>query len=285
MTRTIKLKILGRGVDTDAPTVDDLLDQVRDYFEILRGVEQAVAEDGSSAIEWRIVSASMNSPLALEAGAFPRQFAMNVDHRAKVVITHAANGLNALQTSSKRPPFFSEKALARAERFFERVTNGLSETAVEYGLGLPPTTLNRDNATSAAANVKAILKPQAKPYREIGSIEAVAHGFDRDGWGHPILKVRHRLTGDDINCRVAGRALEAVEARQVGDIWSSCRVQLFGTIYYKTLGRISRMDAQEIRFLRGRFELPTLDDVVDERFTGGLLSEDYLERMHNGKLS
>jgi hypothetical protein len=34
-----------------SPTVEDLLDQVRDFFEILKGVEQAVAGDGSTAVE------------------------------------------------------------------------------------------------------------------------------------------------------------------------------------------------------------------------------------------
>ena len=51
--RTIKLSVRARG-EIDSPTVEDLLDQVRDYFEILKGVEQAVAPDGANAIEWRI---------------------------------------------------------------------------------------------------------------------------------------------------------------------------------------------------------------------------------------
>jgi len=50
MSKTIKLSIKARG-ESDAPRVDDFLDQVRDYFEILDGVEQAIAEDGANAIE------------------------------------------------------------------------------------------------------------------------------------------------------------------------------------------------------------------------------------------
>jgi hypothetical protein len=44
MSRTIKLSIKARG-ENDSPRVDDFLDQVRDYFEIMNGVEQAIAED------------------------------------------------------------------------------------------------------------------------------------------------------------------------------------------------------------------------------------------------
>ena len=60
------------GTEGGSTTVDDLLDQVRDYFEILGGVEETVAEDGARALEWRIVHAQTNSPIALEAVAFAR---------------------------------------------------------------------------------------------------------------------------------------------------------------------------------------------------------------------
>lgn len=40
MSRVIKLRVNGRGAGTDAPTVEDVLDQIRDYVDILRGVER-----------------------------------------------------------------------------------------------------------------------------------------------------------------------------------------------------------------------------------------------------
>ena len=59
---------------------------------------------------------------------------------------------------------------------------------------------------------------------EIGAIEGIAHGPDTDGWGNKIIKVRARLTGDDITCRLYGQALAEVEARQVRDLLENCRV-------------------------------------------------------------
>lgn len=283
--RTIKFKVSGRGAGTDAPIVADLLDQIRDYFDILNGVEQAVAPDGVVEIEWRIVGASKNSPLSFEAAAFARQYAMNVDARAEAVLRYTANGFSDLQTRRGRPPFFSEKVLFKAEKIFERVTNGLSETAVDYGHDLPAMNLNRGNAYAAASFVQQILRPPAKAYKEIGSIEGIAHGFDKDGRGYPVLKIRHRLTGDDINCRLSGQALQEIEMRHVGDVLGDCRVHLSGVIHFKAVGKISRVDADNVRFLRKRSELPDLDDILDEGFTGGLRSEDYLERLRNGGFS
>ena len=283
--RTITFQVTGHATDTDAPTVDDLLDQLRDYFDILKGVEKAVAENGIVEIEWRIINASKTSPLAIEAAPFARRYAMNIDRRAEVVVANTARGMSLLQTGGERPPVFTETVLTKAERLFERVTNGLSETVVDYGPDLPSMKLTRGNAYTAAAHVQQILKPPAKVYTEIGSVEGIAHGFDRDSRGYPYLKFKYRLTGEEINCRLFGQALQEIETRQIRDLLKNCRVQLTGTIYFKALGRISRMDADTVRFLRSSSELPDVDDILDENFTGGLGSEEYLERICDGDLS
>lgn len=283
--KKIRFEVVGRGAGTDAPTVDDLLNQVRDYFDILAEVEQAIADDGKPAIVWRITHASKASPLALEVEAFPRQYATNVDRRADLVVTHTAKGLEQLQTKGTRPPYFTDRALTNAERIFARVTNGLAQTAVDYGPGLPEMRLNHRIAERAVASVRHILQPPPiRPYKEIGSIEGVAYGFNRERHGHPVLSVRHRITGEAVECRLLGSALEEVEGRQVGELWRG-RVLIAGTLYFKALGQITRVDAQEIRFLRKRAELPTLDDIQDENFTGGVRTEDYLENLRDGGLS
>ena len=61
MDKTARFSISGKGAETDAPTVDELLDQVRDYFDILHDVEGAIAGDGDVVIDWRIVWAGKNS--------------------------------------------------------------------------------------------------------------------------------------------------------------------------------------------------------------------------------
>ncbi len=40
-----------------------------------------------------------------------------------------------------------------------------------------------------------------------------------------------------------------------------------------------------VQFLRLSGELPRAGDIVDENFTGGLRSEEYLERLRNGDIS
>ncbi len=283
MSRTIKLSIKARG-ESDSPTVDDLLDQVRDYFEILKGVEEAVTEDGSQAIEWRIIHASSNTPIALEAAAFAKNYAVNVDQRAEIVTRQTAFGLRQLQTSGERPTNFTNRVIARAEKMFERVTNGLEQTTVDFGPDLPVMDLTPVIAKNAAANARRVLNPQNKPYREQGSVEGFAQRIERDGYGRPLLWIRHRLTGESIKCLISGAALTEVETHQIRDVLRNRRVQVYGILHYRGLGLLTQIDAITVKFLRERRDLPGVDDIADENFTGGLSSEDYLERLRDGRL-
>lgn len=284
MARTIKLSIKARG-ESDSPTVDDLLEQVRDYFDILRGVEEAIAEDGTQAIEWRIVNASANSPISLEAQPFAKAFAVSISERAELVTRQTAYGLRQLQTRHERPTYFSNRVLLRAERLFERVTNGLQQTTVDYGADLPHMDLTPALARAAIANTRTVLRPDSKPYKEQGSVEGTAQSTERDGYGRPILHIRQRLTGESVKCVVSGPALAELEAHRIGDILKGRRVQVYGLLHYRALGILQQVDTISLRFLRDRSELPTADDIADENFTGGLSSEEYLARLRDGRLS
>lgn len=56
-------------------------------------------------------------------------------------------------------------------------------------------------------------------------------------------------------------------------------------LHFKSLGKLSHVEANDVRFLRPRSELPQVDDIVDPDFTGGMSSEDYIEELRNGRLS
>lgn len=285
MGMALKIRISGSGPESDAPSAEDLLDHVRDYLDILRGVEEAVAEDGTSAIDWRVVNASRNSPLGLELEAFPRQYATNVDRRVALVIGHTAVGLELLQRDAERPAFFTDKVMTRARSMFQRVTNGLNLTEVDFGQGLPEIRITPTSAREAAANADRVLKPLDKPYREQGSIEGYFQGVERDGHGRRVLYIRHRSTGEPVKCLLGGLALMKVEEHHIADVFRHRRIQVLGTINYKSLGRISYVEGADVRFLRSREQLPQVDDIIDREFTGGLRSEDYIDEVRNGGLA
>jgi hypothetical protein len=285
MTEPIRLTIRAQNAETDSPTVEDLLAQIGDWNSILRGVEEAIAEDGASEIEWRVTGASKNNPLSFELTPFPRRHGMNIERRTKQVKEGISSGLSVLRSKPERPSYFTEQVLERAERLFERVTNGLSLTRIEFGDDFPTIEITPSQAKLAARNITAVRKPKEKPYREIGSIEGILHGVERDGYGRPLLWVKLRLSGETIKCIARGSAQTEVEHHEIADIWKSRRVRVFGTIYYKAPGQITQVESDAVQFLRPREELPRASEIVDENFTGSLKSEEYLERLRNGNPS
>ena len=285
MSDPIRFTIRAKDVETDAPTVEDLLAQIGDWNSIMRGVEEAIAEDGTSEIEWRVTGASKNSPLSFELTPFPRRHGMNIERRTKQVKEGISAGLSVLRAKPERPSYFTEQVLEKAERLFERVTNGLSLTRIEFGDDLPTIEITPSQAKLAAKNVTAVREPKEKPYREIGSVEGILQAVERDGYGRPLLWIKLRVSGETIKCIARGGAQSEVEHHEIADIWRNRRVRIFGTIYYRALGQITQVESDAVQFLRLREELPRASEIVDENFTGGLKSEEYLERLRNGTLS
>jgi hypothetical protein len=281
MARTITLRIRARGV-TDSPTVDDLLGQLKDYFELLEDVEEAIAEDGKHAIDWRITGASKQSPLVLEATPFPKDFGVDIERRSESVTRCTALGLAKLFERGERPAFFTDRVLKHAEKIFERVTNGLDETIISHGEGLPILNLTPNVARTAIGNTRSVLTPTSKPYRELGSIEGNVQSVERDGHGRRIVYVRYRLTGSIVKCLVSGEAEREVENHQIKDVWRYRRVQIYGTLHYRGIGDLKEVEAIRVRFLRDRNELPTVNEILDPDFTDGMSTEDYLSRLRDG---
>lgn len=285
MGTVVTFRISGHHVDSDAPTADDLLGQIKDYLEILRGVEAAIAEDGSTALEWRVVYANKASPLAIRLEAFPRLYATNVDQRASQVVFHTATGLAQLERSPARPSFFSDDVLERAERVFKRVTNGLDLSEVDFGDALPQSRITPLTARSAARNAELARTPAERPYRELAGVEGYFHSVERDGYGRKLLWIRHRLSGNYIKCILSGAALRLVSQQEIGEVFSGRRLLVSGTVHYKALGVISQIEANEVGFFPSNSDLPGLNDILDDDFTGGLTTAEFLERLRNGNLS
>jgi hypothetical protein len=285
MSRTITFKISGNGPDlTDAPTADDLLDQVRDYLEIFKGVEASIAEDGKSAIEWRVVNASKNSPIQIQIESYPREYAVNVDNRVEIVTRAVAMGLADLIARPERPDNFTDSVLGRAEKTFARVTNGLNLSEVDFGPGIAPVSVNRAVALSALKNTRLAISPAERNYQELGSIEGYFSKVERDGFNRDLLWIRVRRNGTTVKCILTGDALSIVAKHTIGEVLSGHRLLVSGVIKYKALGVISQVEASNIKFFRPKEDAVSIDSILDEDFTGGLTSEEYLEFLRNGNV-
>lgn len=282
MAKWVKIRIRGSGLDSDAPTVEDLFDQLRDYFELLEEVEQNVAVDGQTAIQWRVTHAVTASPIVFTVQAFPKQFAVNVDARASQVLVTTLDGCSELLATPTRPRDFSDKALHIAQKFYNRLTDGLDEAEIQVEDLERPLIIRPSAARKACENVREILSPVENPYQEYGSIEGHLKRVGQEGRGRKVVHVRLRTTGDEVKCFVTGEAEKQVAQCEVGEIWRSSRVEILGLIHYRGPHRISYVEADRLHWFPAESELPRLSDLIDENFTGGLLSEDHLDRLRDG---
>lgn len=282
MATTVQLSIAGRGQD-DAPLLDDLLDQVRDYFLIIDGVAASIAGDDGGQYDWRVVGLSKSSPATITVEAVPRPGFPNAVALAEEARRQAAFGLGKLRVESVRPLHFTDNVLEAADRFVRRVTKGLVETTVVAD-GTTELTLRALDATATINHITEVREDDpVHPYKELGSVEGLIQSVGADGWGHPFIIIRSRLTGTDVKCFLSGDALKALEQEPVANVvWKQRRVTALGVLRFRSLGRLSQADVTRLVFSEPTEPLPQASDVIDRNFTGGLSSVEYLERLRNG---
>jgi hypothetical protein len=282
MATTVRLSIAGRG-EGDAPLLDDLLEQIHDFFEILDGVAESIAGDDAPQFEWRVVGLSKNSPASITVEAVPRPgFPMGAVLAAQAR-DQAAHGLVELQRHNTRPLHFTNNVLDAADRFARRVTRGLAETALLRDDG-EELVIRPQEAAAAIKNIAEVRAVEpVYPYKEVGSFEGYIQNVGADGWGHPFIIVRNRISGTDVKCFLSGDALSALEKEPVANVvWRHRRVFASGLLKFRSLGRLTQADINRLDFADPEQDLPQLGDVIDREFTGGLTSEEYLERLRNG---
>ncbi len=279
MANPIRVTIKGSdATGTDAPTVDDLLEQIRDFVEVLRGVERAVTADSANELVWRVTDVTMNSPINVELTPFPTNPAIFIGARADAVEQATARGFAALRQGEVRPSYFTDDVLPKARRMYARVLNGLADTKIAFG-NEQNEDIQIDQPIARKVQAAAIaIEPV--PYRELGSVEGFVSRAELDGFGRAILRFRARLDNSDIKAVATGKAFGQLEAMRLSDIWQGVRVRVHGTISYKSLGQIDGIIASGIEIL-DQANLPSLDDINDTNFSGSLTSEEYLEELRN----
>lgn len=281
MAKPIKITVIGddhRG--GDAPTVEDLLSQIQDFVHVLRDVEEAVSEEGKEEIVWRVTNATKNSPLTFEVTPTPRQHAMNIDARAAKVIQATAYGFEQLAKTGDRPAFFTDKVLDRAAKVYQRVTNGLASTSVDFGdYNAPALSANPNKARSVVRNLAAVKRAVPLVHRELGSLEGYISKVELDGFGRPIVWLKSRLDGQVVKCVSDEKGLDRIGHFEVSEVLKGMRVRVHGLLHYKDLEQIGTIEVEGVHVFEDDKNLPDYNDIVSPNFTGGLEASEYLKEI------
>lgn len=282
MSKPIKITVIGndhRG--GDAPTVEDLLSQIQDFVYVLREVEEAVSDESKEEIVWRVTNATKNSPLTFEVTPTPRQHAMNIDARAAMVIQATAKGFEQLARTGERPAYFTDKVVDRAAKVYQRVTNGLAVTAVDFSAyeDAPALRATPESARNMARNLEATKRPVLIAHRELGSLEGFIVKVELDGFGRPIVWLKSRLDGQIIKCISDDKGLDRIGHFEVSEVLKGLRVRVHGLLHYKDPEQISSIDVEGVHVFEPDENLPNFEDIVSPNFTNGLEASDYLKEI------
>lgn len=263
----------------DAPTVEDLLAQIQDLIGVLKSVEEAVADDGKREIVWKVTDVTRNSPLRFEITPFPKTFAMNINSRAERVVRTTAIGLRSLASGGERPEYFTDEIVARAEKVYERVTNGLAATAVDFSNypDAPPVEITKETVKTAIAAIHTFRAPTPVPHRELGSVEGTISRVELDGHQRPVVWLRARLDGSAVKCIASDRSLDRIGHYEVAEILRGMRVAIYGVVNYRDLEEISSIEVDGIHVFADDSDLPGFERIVSPNFTRGVESCEYLE--------
>ena len=94
----------------------------------------------------------------------------------------------------------------------------------------------------------------------------------------PALNLRTALYGT-VWCVLADSLVEKWgDTQKISTVWQGKRLTVFGRLLYLAGGRLSRVEAQNVR----ERDAPRIkiEDILDPDFTAGLDPVEYLERLH-----
>ena len=283
MTKPIKITVSGTGYrGGDAPTVEDLLAQIKDFVYVLREVECAVSETGGEIV-WRVTNASKNSPLTIEVTPTPKQYAMNIDDRAEKVVRATAIGFQKIAQTGQRPEYFTDQVLDRAAKVYGRVTNGLATTNVDFGEygDVPALIANPASARKVVRSLEAITRPAPIAHRELGSLEGFISKVELDGFGRPIVWLKSRLDGQLVKCVSDENGLDRIGHFEVSEVLRGLRVRVHGLMHFKDLEQITSIEVDGVHVYNNDEQLPGYDKIVSPNFTNGIEASEYLRGLHS----
>ncbi|MCA3559685.1 MAG: hypothetical protein IOC82_01485 [Aestuariivirga sp.] len=276
MAERVKVTVRASGAHPDVLTILDAMRQVLDFFQLL-------AKEGEPGIEWRLSKASTNSPFYIVGEAVSLHAGVDVTVVArsqKQALEHSLRDI----VSNRLPidPLFDIKI---AKRFFERNTNGIGVTEIDFETGdiikVTPQ-VARQAVETIVRQPENALYEFVRPTEEVGSIEGTLFyvGTHRKA---PAVQIIDSRTKEKVWCRLSAELERSFDGKTTfDDVWKHRRVRIRGRIKYKDDGAIDYVLSSDITKIVER--QVSLDEIQDREFTGGLSVVEYLDRFRDGSL-
>lgn len=286
MSEKLVIKIDGPGVHPDRMTVQDVFTHVLELFQLVNESDS----EARGEIQWRLVSASMNSPFTVIAEAVAVRPDVQVDAVARRQKSAFRRNYDEVRRGRVPHDWAHAKTRETVTRVLNRNRNGIGLTVIADSLSMAGTkdqpqteiVITPEVANQAAVAGVAESQTPIRAKTQIGSLEGVLLQV-ASFYGNPAIQIRERKTGAEVWCVVPEAFQhEIAESTSLEDVWRGNRVVVRGKIMFGTDRAISRVEATSVRRVEPKHV--SEDQIADKEFTGGLSVTEYLERLRDGYL-
>ncbi|HZR35321.1 MAG TPA: hypothetical protein VFA75_08080 [Nevskia sp.] len=265
--------------------VADAMQQVIDFLRIFDEAERAIASP-DEAFEWRLESASTNSPFTVVARAEPRHAGADVTAHVRKVKERVSSGITDLIQKRALPSWMTTDAVDAVDAVFKRSLNGIVTTEIQIAANdtISIDRINAEAGVEAIAGIRAVVLDLDLPERTaVGELIGVMCGVGNYG-RKPAIRIFTDLY-KWISCTLPPHLVEQFgDTHKLKEVWEGKTLAVEGDLIYAKGGKLSRLEARNIRVV---FDAPLIElsDVVDPDFTAGLDPVEYLQKFHEGELA
>ena len=287
-------------ISVDAPASHPDILRVQDVFAHVFEMFQLAAQseaDPEHLVEWKLVSATMNSPFTIVAEAVPiRPGIVDFDRLSDANLGEFTKNLNDLGVGMVPRIWDSGPTKKGARSVMARNRDGIGRTKVS-ALRVVRAATAKAPAEVAEQVVEFTPEMAAVAFNALGDAANDADHSVKDQIGSiegylvqvgthynkPAVLLRDRKSDVEVWCIVPDeyRSQVATEAN-FNDVWAGKRAVVSGRISYFRDGTIARVNANHIRPIESR-DVP-VQQIQDKTFTGGLSVAEYLEALREGSL-
>ena len=253
---TLKFEVKG---ELGSITLRGFLDTVESAFKILLDYDKAISGEPKGSTDWVITNVSTGS-LCIETE--PRSRIENKNYGPKV----ASNFIKGWDEIKKgvTPAYLSSQGMREAKKLAKIVgregMNGLLISGLSDRAEITP---------DVSKSIGQLLKVK---HRSIGSVEGKLMTISVQGGSRFVIY--HSRTGKAINCNIPiDKLASMVKTEMLGR-----GVIASGTVQSNIKGEPLEVDAESIRIIRGKEELPSIESMggSDPHFTGDLSTEEFM---------
>ena len=278
---TVTIVVHPSGVDADALTVSDAMQQVLDIFALLSKAE--AQRIGAHQVVWRLESASTNSPFTVSAIAVANDPLGIVDHEAHLAKAALEEAWAGLLSAREKAPWIDRDSEIIVRRILHRSLNGIGRTDIRFNDDTPPVVIDHKAALRADNFLKLVEAEAAALVEDLtrteyGAIEGVVTGITTH-YRKPAFVIRERLFDREIKCVLSDAAAAKVGAEhEWREAWSGQRILVSGRLHFNSNGDLMKIDADEVTAITPS-DVSLKDIQVGESDKQAPTARQYLDRL------